>query len=669
MVAAARAGDVEVVRGRLVESLLPKDEAGRQEILAAGKTALGAQKEDGTWRDVDYADQARSVWKLQQHMERALVMAKACELARRGNRRDDEMARGVLRAVDWWIAHDPKNPNWWWNEIGTPQFMGEVMVIEQGDASAEEVAKIIEIMKRSKWTGWTGQNLVWGCLNQVTRGCIENSESIIGDGYARMYQEVVVRSQDWDGIQADYSFHQHGKQFYSGGYGLDFAQDVTRFAVFAWGTKWQIPGQNLAVLNGFMLDGEQWMMHYSRFDFSGLGREITRKGKTAVSHSWTTGPIAPAGAAYTLLNSVEMMSKLPVPRQAEWELFAKRLAEDRSAEALVGNRMYWCSDYMAHHRPGWFASIKMFSTRLLNTEMVNGEGKKSHHLADGTMLLYRRGTEYTDIFPVWDWCKIPGTTAEQVEDLQKWEPGGYHVMGKSDFAGGVSDGVIGVAAMDLVRGKLSAKKMYVCVEDGVICMGAGINCDSVDEVVTEVNQCHLVGEVKKAEDLSWISHDGVTYVFPGKQSLAFSTGLRRGKWSDLGTGPQWEMVMPVFNLGIDHGRHVKDGTYVYFVGVGESKTMPAEVVSNSAEVQMVKTAKGSLAAVFWKAGKAGNVEVDRPCVVLVREGKVNVSDPTEKVERVNVKVDGVAYPVELPKGERAGETVSEKLKSAGLEEL
>src|SRR5262249_30094728 len=160
----------------------------------------------------------------------------------------------------------------------------------------------------------------------------------------------------------------------------------------------------------------------------------TRKGKTAVSHSWTTGPVAPAGAAYTLLNSVEMMSKLPVPRQDKWKQFAQRLAEDRSSvPPLVGNRMYWCSDYMAHHRPGWFASIKMFSTRIQNAELVNDEGKKSHHLSDGAMLLYLTGNEYTDIFPVWDWCKIPGTTAEQVSDLNKWEPGGNHIKGKTDF--------------------------------------------------------------------------------------------------------------------------------------------------------------------------------------------------------------------------------------------
>jgi chondroitin AC lyase len=334
----------------------------------------------------------------------------------------------------------------------------------------------------------------------------------------------------------------------------------------------------------------------------------------------------------------------------------------------VGNRMFWCSDYMAHHRPGWFASIKMFSTRMLNSELVNNEGKKSHHLTDGAMLLYRRGTEYTDIFPVWDWCRIPGTTAEQVDNLEKWEKGGNHVKGETDFVGGVSDGVVGIAAMDLQRGKLSAKKMYVCLEDGVMCLGAGINCDSDNDVVTEVNQCHLLGEVKKVEDLSAVSHDGVTYIFPDRQNVKLSTGVQRGRWSDLGTGSDREEGMPVFNLAIDHGKHVKDGTYIYFAGIGKAKTMPAQVMSNTPAVQMVKD-DAQTAAVFWQAGKAGNIAVDQPCAVLVRAGQLNVSDPTERLDVVNVRVDDVPYRIELPKGDRAGATVSVKLKPVGLKGL
>src|SRR5947209_14733254 len=119
----AAAADIDTVRQRLVDSLLPKDDAASTSILQSARNAQAAQKPDGSWADIDYTDQARSAWKLQQHLERALLLAKADELNRQGKRADDSMGKAALRAVDWWTAHDPKNPNWWWNEIGTPQFI------------------------------------------------------------------------------------------------------------------------------------------------------------------------------------------------------------------------------------------------------------------------------------------------------------------------------------------------------------------------------------------------------------------------------------------------------------------------------------------------------------------------------------------------------------------
>src|SRR5262249_42865783 len=153
-------------------------------------------------------------------------------------------------------------------------------------------------------------------------------------------------------------------------------------------------------------------------------------------------------------------------------------------------RHFWCSDYMAHHGQGWFASVRMFSNRLINTEIVNDEGKKSQHLADGCNLLYLTGDEYFDIFPVWDWTKIPGTTSEQTLDLE----GGHHGIGThgaTSFVGGVSDGQFGVAAMQLARGKLAARKAWFFFGDEYLCLGAGINDSSKQDVVTTVNQCRL----------------------------------------------------------------------------------------------------------------------------------------------------------------------------------
>ena len=68
---------------------------------------------------------------------------------------------------------------------------------------------------------------------------------------------------------------------------------------------------------------------------------------------------------------------------------------------------------MTHSRPGYFMSTRMYSTRNYNTDgYINGEGKRSHHIADGCTFIFRDGEEYFNIFGVWDWYRIPGTTVE-----------------------------------------------------------------------------------------------------------------------------------------------------------------------------------------------------------------------------------------------------------------
>src|SRR5439155_19057204 len=137
------------------------------------------------------------------------------------------------------------------------------------DRSAE--GEVPRNSRRSVWTKWTGQNLVWGVNNQILRGLIENDADTVAAAYTRLYEEVRISTDE--GIQPDFSFHQHGAQLYNGGYGLGFAQDVPRLVRFSWGTSWQIPDDRLQVLCGYLLDGEQWMMHKQRIDDSTVSRQ------------------------------------------------------------------------------------------------------------------------------------------------------------------------------------------------------------------------------------------------------------------------------------------------------------------------------------------------------------------------------------------------------------
>jgi chondroitin AC lyase len=284
----------------------------------------------------------------------------------------------------------------------------------------------------------------------------------------------------------------------------------------------------------------------------------------------------------------------------------------------------------------------MFSDRLWNTEEINAEGRKSHHLADGAMMLYLTGDEYRDIFPVWDWSKIPGTTAEQGE-LNTILPKGAHEKGKTDFVGGVSDGTYGLCAMDLERGALAAKKAWFFFDDVIVCLGAGITCTSDNPVVTTINQCHAKGS------------DAVQYAGARIQS---ATKPQTGRWSDFGSGSDQPVTLDVFTAWIEHGVRPQDATYEYRVMPGR-KSQEIETLANEPNLQAVRCNDlGIIMAVFRAPGEIAGVRVDQPCLVMMRGESVCVSNPRNHPLVVNVTIGDRSLRFDLPSGPLAGSTIS-----------
>ncbi len=500
-----------------------------------------------------------------------------------------------------------------------------------------------------------------------------------------------------EGIQPDWSFHQHGAQFYSGSYGLSFVNDCIRFTAFAWGTRYQIPAESMQVLTRFILDGQQWMIRGDTFDHSAVGREVARPGKLAVQRSWINGPVSPYGAAYGLLNGVTQLADLPVPERSAFRKMAVRLQagdKPQPPNELTGNRHFWRSDYMAHRRAGYFASVRMVSMRLQNTEVVNGEGLRSHHLADGTTFFYRTGSEYRDIFPLWDWHCVPGTTAEINEPLVART---VARRGATDFVGGVSDGLCGMAVMDFVRGPLSLRKAWFCFEEEIVCLGADLTCSSDSPVVTTVNQCWARGPIEKGD--GWARHDGIGYLFPktlpASPSPLIAAAKRTGSWADIGAGTREPITGTVFQVTFNHGIRPSGAAYAYIVVPGASVSAlksrlpndPVRILSNTSDVQAVRhQARGILQAAFYKAGTVQGqspgwtVAVDQPCAVSLtetREGvRLAVSHPRNLPLALAVTLDRrlsgdgcmpgdngtTRITFDLPEGVQAGQSVVRTLR-------
>ncbi|MEV4185636.1 polysaccharide lyase family 8 super-sandwich domain-containing protein [Streptosporangium canum] len=583
--------DLAAVRDRLRHELLdhpadPAEAARLSDDLAA----------DGTWPDIDYTDRDAMAFRPLEHVARALRLALS-----------GEHRSAALSALDAWRRHGPRSDNWWFNEIGAPRLAGDALLL---------VADGLDTRQRARWGDWlagcagpvemTGQNLVWTQGIVLRHGLLTDDGELVSSAVARMSE--VLRVTDGEGIQDDLSFHQHGAQLYSGGYGSALAADLALWIYVVHGSPWAFGAPGVRLLTDFLLDGQQWAVHGGGFDFTTMGRNITR----ADAHR-AAGELRPA---------LRRLLAVGAPRRDELAAFDARLAgagagtragveveagSGRSTAGPVGCRYYPRSDYLVHRRPTWSVSVRMSSTRTAPTESMNGENLRGRHLGDGVAAI-RVGDDpqdgYRAVIPLWDWSRLPGVTAERLRDPAGLFPRPNHRHGGSKDVGGWSDGRHGIAVMRLEGADriTDGWKAWFCFDDLFVALGAGITAPSAEyPVVTTVDQRLAEGPVTVGPDPDhprYVHHGRIGYVpLAGHGSVYARTEHRTGSWSDVTrTGSAEPLSAEVFSIGFDHGSRPDGASYACLVLPAADRTATAErsvvpgvtVLSNTPELQSVR---------------------------------------------------------------------------------
>ncbi len=673
--------DLRIVRQRMLEPLLaaPVDSKGTQRLAKALRV-------DGSWPDVEYGSTNLMAWRTSAHLGKVMALARARVSPKSDVREDEQIRKALSASLNYWLDNDFRCKNWWWNEIGVPRSLSRILLMLDEELTDAQRKKGLAILARAK-LGMTGQNLVWVAEITAKRAILQRNPALFQEAVDAIADQLRMMPRS-EGMQPDYSFRQHGPVLYSHGYGAGFVTDCSRTAALVSGTRFAFSAEETDNLSRLILDGHQWMMRGSQCDYGAIGREISRRGRNArYMH----------GVAQNML-------KLSTGREEEFRALADRARGDLT-RPLEGNRHFRYCDIMTHHRKGYYASARMYSERIENTDFpCGGEGSKSHHIADGCNFLFRTGGEYFDIFPAWDWLKVPGTTVVQTPSLT----GKLRMKGSRSFVGGVSDGRYGLAAMDFLRNELAVRKAWFFFDDEYVCLGAGIRATSDYLVATTVNQCLLRGEVlvgggRKLEpgrhELSgptWIHHDRVAYLLPGPAKVHLHNEVQKGSWREINRERSGdEVTREVFKLWIDHGAKPDGGKYAYIVVPDVSAAAAARlaepgvnVVANRPQVQAVWHEKLKMAAIaFYEPGsitaRAGlSIGVDKPCLLLLAERPdrltISVANPLNKKLTVRVDIsrnlaggqverlaDGATsrVTIELPGGTAAGKSVVRSLKT------
>jgi chondroitin AC lyase len=615
---------------------------------------------EGAWPDINYASDARSDWPPAAHYTRMTAMVTRAGMAGTSPADRTRLLESAHRAFAYWITRDFQCANWWYNEIGTPKVIGTCALLLGDEITPEEFTFVADKLLAHPPIPATGQNRVWLAGNTLMRGLLKKDAALIDEASKIIWGEIKITTGE--GLQPDASFHQHGAQQQFGNYGLAFAAESARWAGMLRGTPWQLPSEQRQILRDYLLQGQNWVSWRGAMDISACGRQLM--------------PGSPS-AKTKVIAQVMALAEIFDPEFArEYRAFIQR-NQPGAANNLIGTHYFWRSDYLIHRRSDFSATLKLSSDRVTGAESTNSENLSGFHLGDGCLYLYRTGDEYADIFPVWDWKKLPGVTCVQ-DALPEFQSSAV----PRDFVGGISHENTGLAALDYAREGVAAKKSWFFHDDVIVCLGTDITGTSPAIIATTLNQSVLRGSVNvetgdaprtielgqhALKRVKTIDHDGWRYEFIESTDVQLESGSKTGNWRkvfDNPATPSADVTKSVFTLWLDHGAKPTGAHYAYSIAPVKTHAQ-FRVLENSPEKQAIQWPDESTAVVFWKAGEITvpnkqRLAVSAPCLVLCTTTEIRVTDPTQKLATLELTLGSTSHTITFLIGATAGTPITIK---------
>jgi len=648
--------ELEILRKKVIaELMLPEVNEQRAREL------MSSIRPDGTWPDIDYVDVSNTGFQHSKHLGNMVELSRAFKKKGSELKGNKHLKAVIYSALDYWLANDFICQNWWHNQIGTPNALVTVLLIMDTDLTKEQIAKTLPMIGRAHLTASgarpSGDRIkIAGILAKTL---LFNRDEPQFNEVIRVIEGEIKFNTGQRGMQHDYSFHHREDRVNNTlSYGLGYADAFAEWAAFVAGTKYQFSEKPLQQLTDYYLDGICKQMVFGKYEDTGaMNRDITREG---------------AQKAFGTKSLERLLSATDYRKNELEEIIRIRKGETIPNSSF--STFFWQTEHFTFQRPKYFTSVRMHSTRNDNMEVpYNGEGLMNHHRGDGTNYISLTGDEYADLAPVCDWQKIPGTTILQKPELPSENE--IQKKGLTDFVGAVTDGKYGAVAYDFKspHDPVAAKKAWFFFDDEYVCLGAGINSRSKLPVATTLNQCLLRGDVvmmsdnkksivakgeRQADQVNWVLHNGIGYIFPEKQKVNLSNQAQTGSWFKVNRqsdSPKDEITKEVFKLWLDHGAQPSNAKYEYMVVPATTEQelvksgMQIKILANSPEIQAVKHSGLNICqAVFYTSGEIQitdnlKIGIDSPGVVMVKTNdsvvkQISVADPSRKLGRIHLTV-------------------------------
>ncbi|WP_329366400.1 polysaccharide lyase 8 family protein [Streptomyces sp. NBC_00669] len=722
--AAATAADFAKVRSQWQDTLIGSYDT--SDPVISGYVQDAADAASGLWSTLDTSSSRSYLWAdldsstvsavqrdvIGRLRQLALVYASPGSTLS-GN---SELLADIRSAVDWFLAHKygvtAQYDNWWDFQIGIPLALGDTCVALYGELSASQIGTAMAAIARylpdpSQVGGGaaTGANLDWTCAVTTVRGALSEDASVI-DSAMTAIANLFPYSSGGDGFYPDGGFIQHKLYAYNGSYGVSLLQYLTYLLVALQGTPWAATTDQVQrVFTWTQANYVPWIYRGAFMDMV-RGRALSRFyetdhriGRLTSATLLQLAHLFPASQALTLRSQVkgwitadtyqDFFGYDPVPlEQVRTSSIAlgRAVVADQAIPTGTESTTSVVATSMArvvHRRPAFAFAIAMDSTRIKPYESANAENLEGWYTGEGAAYLYlatQPGHWTNAYWPTANKYRVPGVTL----DAKTLALGANRGSTNTWAGGALLDGNVAAGmGLSFAVQTLTGRKSWFCLDDIVVCLGAGITSTdghTVESVIENRNtgpdgraNIHVDGAVVLATPSStptvvqprWIFVDNLGgYVFPVGGHVTLLREDRTGKWTDMDHRGVYDdttaYTRRFVTMWVDHGVSPTDGSYRYIqlpaATSAQTEAFAASndvTVANTTQVQAVRRAGAGIAmANVWQAGapKAGGIQVDRTASVITqrKDGTLSVAvcDPTQQLTgTVTVTVDGAVSAV------------------------
>lgn len=549
---------------------------------------------DGCFSDINYFDRSNTKWSPIIHLKRTLFYLKSSE--------DINKEDKINLMLGCFTSKNISSNNWWWNDIETPHYMLLILLTShQKQLTINE--NYTDIFIRDYNVNLASSvlpkhtdiaNKLDLIKNNILFSIFINSKYLLSRSIVKF--EHTLMTNDDSGLMEDFSFHAHQNNLYIHTYGTNFVLRAIDIINTFKRSDFEIDINKYINLLNFIKCGYLKSIYNGYVDYSALGRGVARANKT---HS--------------------------VPEQYNKILsFLEQHESYIQNECQTSNTNFYLSDYMIHRSDNMMASVRASSSTVSKVEWGNGENLKGHGLTEGILNFYIHGSEFHNIFPIWDWSKLPGTTLpSNILEYQRPEWGGNYA--NSSVTGGLSDGDSGVFVYGMNDFNTSANKSWFFIDDFVIALGSKIRSDT--KVYTTVNQLisksNIVidNKIIRAPNINLslfnkknlhITHNDISYFFPKGVDLELSQKRMSGSWNDINLNSNSKLIYnDVFKVYISHE---KNDDYAYIVSPKVDSvdifTKRFNIVNNDDVHLVYDNLKNSIYIAFFDEGSLKDEFID-----------------------------------------------------------